>query len=149
MRWSVLIVLVVACGGDDGTVACTPADHEYIDGCNLYDCTGSDACDGVCGAGATCGTLDCSHDAQCRLDCQEGATCKETDCRNTGTCFVDCHGLSCDTKCDGSMHCSVECRDGAQCLLDCGSSPDCQFQPCVGMTTQCANNVQVCNRACP
>jgi hypothetical protein len=43
----------------------------------------------------------------------------------------------------------VACQSGSQCLIDCSSTNNCLFTSCDGTELSCANNIIVCNRACP
>ncbi len=132
----------------------------------------------TCGAGNQCrfmvsadnGIIDCSDAQRCSNNCRLGSTCtvegynsgriesmtrnqarSETGCQGVDECKTTCIGNStCDIDCFGATACHDNiCADGAECLLDCTGAHRCRFTVCEGGQTSCANDVVVCNRACP
>jgi hypothetical protein len=51
-------------------------------------------------------------------------------------------------KCQDSDNCAVDCTTGS-CRLDCAGATTCGFSVCTTGEMSCANDVIVCNQACP
>ena len=148
--------LVAGCGDDsDAEIQmCLPE--------NACSCT-----DGVerdtsctCVGGASCSVegdsieFQCEGNATCNLSC--GTDCLVT-CPGTTSCTVEvgdgavivCPGTaSCDVTCNGD--CLVEMSGNADSIVRCVNEADgavCQVTGC--SATDCGNNVDACNTACP
>ncbi len=114
-----------SCSGVDCALACPVA------ACN---------CDLACTSAAAICAAVCHPNTVCSLDCQGAPDCRLT-CNDNSVCEQDCTGIA---SCDKS-----KCVDGASCLINCTGSTTCLFKQCDGGETSCANDILVCNRACP
>ncbi|AKF07202.1 hypothetical protein [Sandaracinus amylolyticus] len=107
--------------------------------CQDMRCDGADCRYEVRGASNVKGR--CEHGARCTIDAVGVSNVLPFECRDTSRCDLDCSGTSnCELRCDGSASCLLRCDGewGEDCVLACN-----------GTQTRCADDLVVCNRACP
>jgi hypothetical protein len=76
----------------------------------------------------------------------------DISCIDADACLADCKGPNtrCELDCTGVDECALtRCDQGAHCLVDCTRTGTCAIEQCPGQVRHCANDVVVCNRACP
>ncbi|UJR80216.1 hypothetical protein [Sandaracinus amylolyticus] len=107
--------------------------------CEDMRCDGGDCRYEVRGASNVKGR--CEHGAQCLVDAVGTSNVMPFECRDSSSCELDCTGTS---------NCELRCESSSSCLLRCDGvwGGDCVLQ-CSGTQTRCADDLVVCNRACP
>jgi hypothetical protein len=128
-----------------------PEPHDDLfTGPRLLDCKGHpDMCTSSCRGGAC--LIDASGTGMAFVTVLDGGHA-DVSCVDAGTCLTDCKGpgTHCQIDCTSAAECEMtRCDLGASCLVDCTDAGTCQFDQCQGQVQYCANDVVVCNRACP
>jgi hypothetical protein len=137
---------------DGANRTCDSGAHCYFSvlrGDAIFDCSDAQSCATGCTRASYC-TIEGSGAAD--IYAISGShTMSEINCQETGQCSATClQGSQCDIDCWRADSCNQNvCASGAACLLDCTGSADCGFAYCEGGQASCANDVVVCNRACP
>lgn len=138
---------------DDDDV-CVPGDPH--DGLNC-ECTGDDC---ICPSTGDCAiycvdecSLQCAGSGNCEFLCVDDCV---VACTGSGNCdsevgpgsSVSCTGSGdCDVVCTGD--CSVACPGSATCTVHCTPEATCTLENCSSEVHECAEDISICNGACP